>query len=73
MKPMNQKQKVVTVAALVVFLFIGINRLKYSPPAFDYNNWDVPASGPPEVVIPWLMLGVTYAALFFLLQDKRGS
>jgi hypothetical protein len=23
--------------------------------------------------MPWLMLGVIYTALFFLLQDKRGS
>jgi hypothetical protein len=26
-----------------------------------------------EVKMPWFMLGVIYTALFFLLQNKRGS
>jgi len=79
---MNKKQNILTLVTLVVFIalgafhYLGVTHVYYLTP----NRW-VPLfgiSGPehaivPEVKMPWFMLGVTYAALFFLLQNKRGS
>jgi hypothetical protein len=79
---MNKKQKILTVVALVVFIalgafhYLGVTDFYHLTP----NRW-VPLlgiSGPKHAIVsdvrmPWFMLGVIYAALFFLLQNKRGS
>jgi len=79
---MNETQKILTVAALVVFIAFG---------AFCYVKVKdfyqlTPTLGVPilrisdpahavmsDVITPWFMLGVIYTALFFLLLNKRGS
>jgi hypothetical protein len=79
---MNKKQKILTLVALVAFIALGafhylaVTDVYYLTP----NRW-VPllgASVPSHAIVsdvrmPWFMLGVIYTALFFLLQNKRGS
>jgi hypothetical protein len=79
---MNKKQKVLTVVALLVFIALGafhyltVTHFYYLTP-----NRGLPLLGisdPSHAIVsdvktPWFMLGVIYAALFFLLQNKGGG
>jgi hypothetical protein len=38
-----------------------------------YLAWIENPRNRPDAKMPWFMLGVIYTALFFLLQNKRGS
>jgi hypothetical protein len=78
---MNKKQKILTIVALLVFIVLGaLHYLKVE------NYWYLFGTVPlklrtsvptdaivSEVKMPWFMLAVIYIALFFLLQNKRGS
>ena len=78
---MNKKQKILTLAALVVFIAIGaLHYLSVGYPAGPHGVglpwWYITEPRDaivPDVKLPWFMLGVIYTALFFLLQNKRGS
>jgi len=79
---MNKKQKILTVVALLVFIALGafhyltVTHFYYLTP-----NRGLPLLGisdPSHAIVsdvktPWFMLGVIYAALFFLLQNKGGG
>jgi hypothetical protein len=79
---MNKKQTILTVVALLVFIALGafhyltVTHFYYLTP-----NRGVPLLGisdPSHAIVsdvktPWFMLGVIYAALFFLLQNKGGG
>ena len=79
---MNKKQKVLTVVALLVFIALGafhyltVTHFYYLTP-----NRGLPLLGisdPSHAIVsdvktPWFMLGVIYAALFFLLKNKGGG
>ncbi len=79
---MNKKQKMLTLVALVVFLALGVFHYLQVDEIFYVNDtWGLPKKWrvtKPEYAIvsdvkmPWFILGVSYAALFFLLQNKRG-
>ena len=76
---MNRKQKVLTVIALMIFVVIGaLHRLGYDHHFVDggvrYGWWLVPhpnAAILPDVTTPWIILGVIYIGLFFLLADRK--
>jgi hypothetical protein len=79
---MNKKQRILTLLALIVFVAIGalhylaVTHFYYFTP--NRGVWLLGISDPSraivsEVKMPWFMLGVIYTALFFLLQNKRGS
>jgi len=76
---MNRKQKVLTVIALMIFVVIGaLHRLGYGHHFVDggvrYGWWLVPhpnAAILPDVTTPWIILGVIYIGLFFLLADRK--
>jgi hypothetical protein len=76
---MNRKQKVLTVIALIIFVVIGaLHRLGYGHYFVDggvrYGWWLVPhpnAAILPDVTTPWIILGVIYVGLFFLLADRK--
>jgi len=79
---MNKTQKILTVAVLVVFIAFGaFHYLKVKDFYHPTPTLGVPILGTPDpahaimsdVITPWFMLGVIYAALFFLLLNKRGS
>jgi hypothetical protein len=80
---MNKKQKLLTVAALVAFIAIGVcHYVAYGPyyyltPTLPIPWFERPSSGNPAILPdakrPWFMLGVIYTALFFSLQNKRGG
>ena len=64
---MNRKQKVLTIIALIIFLVIGAGHyLRWPDPHFV-----LPPVMVPNMRIPWFMLGVIYAGLFFLLADRK--
>ena len=79
---MNKKQKILTVVALLVFIALGafhyltVTHFYYLTP-----NRGLPLLGisdPSHAIVsdvktPWFMLGVIYAALFFLLKNKGGG
>jgi hypothetical protein len=76
---MNRKQKVLTVIALMIFVVIGaLHRLGYGHHFVDgrvrYGWWLVPhpnAAILPDVTTPWIILGVIYIGVFFLLADRK--
>jgi hypothetical protein len=78
---MNRKQKVLTVIALMIFVAIGaLHRLNYGHHFVDggvrHGWWLVPhpnAAILPDVTTPWIILGVIYVGLFFLLADRKRS
>ena len=79
---MNKKQKILTVAALVVFIVVGaFHYLKVKDFYHLTQTLGVPMLGTSDpahaimsdVIMPWFMLGVIYTALFFLLLNKDGS
>ena len=77
---MNKKQKILTLVALVAFIVLGaLHYLKVEDYWYLFGTplklrtslgTDAIVS---DVKMPWFMLGVLYTALFFLLQNKRGS
>jgi hypothetical protein len=78
----NRKQKILTVAALIVFIGLGAFHYLSVTDFYDLTpNRGVPLLGisdsrhaiVSDVKMPWFMLGVIYVALFFLLQNRRGS
>jgi hypothetical protein len=76
---MNRKQKVLTVIALMIFVVIGaLHRLGYGHYFVDgkarFGWWLVPhpnAAILRDVSTPWIILGVIYVGLFFLLADRK--
>ena len=76
---MNRKQKVLTVIALMIFVVIGaLHRLGYGHHFVDggvrHGWWLVPhpnAAILPDVTTPWIILGVVYLGVFFLLADRK--
>jgi hypothetical protein len=79
---MNKKQRILTVVALIVFIALGA----FHYLTVKHFYYLTPTSGIPilgtsdptraivsDVKMPWFMLGVIYAALFFLLQNDRGA
>ena len=78
---MNRKQRVLTVIALVAFVAIGACAYLEWPPVrmgdtpYLLFAGKSPYGGStgiiPSAWIPWFMLGVVYAALFFLLADRK--
>jgi uncharacterized membrane protein len=76
---MNRKQKVLTVIALMIFVVIGaLHRLNYGHHFVDggvrHGWWLVPhpnAAILPDVTTPWIILGVIYVGVFFLLADRK--
>jgi hypothetical protein len=78
---LNKKQKILTLVALVAFVALGafhyltVARLNFYLGESPYWLFmPVEREGSlPDIRMPWFMLGVIYAALFFLLQNKRGS
>jgi TRAP-type C4-dicarboxylate transport system permease small subunit len=80
----NKKQKILTVIALVLFVAIGAFHYLAVTDFYYFaarGNRGIPILGisnpsnaiVPDVKMPWFMLGVIYAAFFFVLQNKRGS
>jgi hypothetical protein len=81
----NKKQKILTIVALVAFVVLGafhylaVTDVYYltrtsSLPILPIFGISVPSHAiVPDVRMPWFMLGVIYAALFFLLQNRRGG
>jgi hypothetical protein len=84
---MNKKQKALTIVALIAFIVMGAcyytklchyEDTRNTPTKYGtYLSWAGSCSQSEpllsDVKTPWFMLGVTYAALFFLLQNKRDS
>ncbi len=79
---MNKKQKILTLVALIVFIALGAFHYLAVTGVYwlTLNRWvsvlgtSVPSHAiVSDVRMPWFMLGVIYTALFFLLQNKRGS
>jgi hypothetical protein len=78
---MNWKQRILTLLALAMFLTIGwlhlaeIGKVERADSArlrrFGERPIVLDAGLVPHPITPWLMLGVTYAALFFLLASRR--
>jgi len=76
---MNGKQRVLTIIALMAFVVIGaLHRLGYGHHFVDggvrYGLWLVPhpnAAILPDVTTPWIILGVIYVGVFFLLADRK--
>jgi len=79
---MNWKQKLLTILALILFVTIGwlhLAEIGFRPTSYTgqtYRGQDVVADPGypgymPHSITPWFMLGVTYAALFFLLASRR--
>jgi hypothetical protein len=76
----NKRQKVSTIVALIAFIAIGAFHYLHMYHAYPHTSglpW-VEITDPthailPDVKMPWFLLGVIYAGLFFLLQSKRGS
>jgi hypothetical protein len=81
---MNKKQKILTLVALVVFIVLGafhylaVTDRYYLTPTSSGVPVSLGISVPSHAIVsdvkmPWFTLGVIYTALFFLLQNKRGS
>ena len=77
---MNKKQKILTVVALIVFIALGafhyltVKDFYHLAPSRGIpilGNSDPTGPIVSDVWTPWFMLGVIYAALFFLLQNDR--
>jgi len=77
---MNKKQKILTVVALIVFIALGafhyltVKDFYYLAPSRGIpilGNSDPTGPIVSDVWTPWFMLGVIYAALFFLLQNDQ--
>jgi len=77
---MNKKQKILTVVALIVFIALGTFHYLTVKDFYHLTpSLGIPILGISEptraivsdVKMPWFMLGVIYAALFFLLQNDR--
>jgi len=77
---MNKKQKILTVVALIVFIALGtfhyltVKDFYYLTPSLGIPILGI--SEPTRAIVsdvkmPWFMLGVIYAALFFLLQNDQ--
>jgi hypothetical protein len=71
---MNRKQKVLTIIALIAFVVIGVGH--YLNPGYRVVNRGAYQQVEstvliPDVRMPWFMLGVIYAGLFFLLADRK--
>jgi hypothetical protein len=76
----NKKQRILTVVALIVFIALGaLHYLRVEQP-FAHSRglpwWYI--TEPKHAIVsdvkmPWFTLGVIYAALFFLLQNRRGG
>ena len=79
---MNKTQKILTVVALIVFIGLGafhylrVKDLYHLTPTLGIpilGTSDPTRAIVSDVQMPWFMLGVIYAALFFLLQNDRGA
>jgi hypothetical protein len=79
---MNKKQKILTLVALIVFIALGtfhyltakdFHRLTPTLGIPIFGTSDPTRAIVSDVWTPWFMLGVIYAALFFLLQNDRGA
>ena len=77
---MNKKPKILTVVALIVFIALGAFHYLTVKDFYHLTpTLGIPilgASDPTRAIVsdvkmPWFMLGVIYAALFFLLQSDR--
>ena len=77
---MNKKQKILTVVALIVFIALGTFHYLTVKDFYHLTpSLGIPILGISEptraivsdVKMPWFMLGVIYAALFFLLQNDQ--
>jgi hypothetical protein len=77
---MNKKQKILTVVALIVFIALGtfhyltVKDFYHLTPTLGIpilGTSDPTRAIVSDVKIPWFMLGVIYAALFFLLQNNQ--
>jgi len=77
---MNKKQKILTVVGLIVFIALGafhyltVKDFYYLAPSREIpllRNSDLTGPIVSDVWTPWFMLGVIYAALFFLLQNDQ--
>src|SRR5207249_10188629 len=64
---MNTKQKLLTWLALIVFLGIGALHYAHSDYYIRVHHLSIVKS----VIVPWIMLAVTYAALFVLLKSGK--
>jgi hypothetical protein len=77
---MNKKQKILTVVALIVFIALGafhyltVKDFYHLAPTLGIpklGTSDPTRAIVSDVKMPWFMLGVIYAALFFLLQNDQ--
>ena len=77
---MNKKQKILNVVALIVFIALGtfhyltVKDFYHLTPTLGIpilGTSDPTRAIVSDVKVPWFMLGVIYAALFFLLQNDQ--
>jgi hypothetical protein len=77
---MNKKQKILTIVALIVFIALGtfhyltVKDFYHLTPTLGIpklRTSDPTRAIVSDVKMPWFMLGVIYAALFFLLQNDQ--
>jgi len=77
---MNKKQKILNVVALIVFIALGtfhyltVKDFYHLTPTLGIpilGTSDPTRAIVSDVKMPWFMLGVIYAALFFLLQNDQ--